>query len=171
MQLWQDEMSARFRCSDPLAGDFEFADVEAVLDALEAALVSADTPMPDAVRQSWQPVAAHPEVRSAWVERARFRPPGGAILTLPELPAMAIVAAGADEESAQRREAYARIRGLPVREEIPAEEIPPPRRPRIALLALIGLGVLLGLLGWGVVALAGRLAAVAASAAGITGDR
>ena len=48
----------RFRCSDPMAGDFEFADVEAVLDALEAALVSPDTPMLDTARQSWQPVAA-----------------------------------------------------------------------------------------------------------------
>lgn len=164
-------MSERFRCSDPLAGDFEFADVEAVLDALEAALVSADTPMLDTVRQSWQPVAAHPEVRSAWAERARFRPPGGAVLALPELPAMAIVAAGADEEAARRREAYARIRGAPVREEIPAGEMPPPRRSRVALLALIGLGVLLGLLGWGVVALAGRLAAFAARAAGVPADR
>jgi hypothetical protein len=31
---------ARFVCSDPDAGDFEFADVEAVLDALEAGLVT-----------------------------------------------------------------------------------------------------------------------------------
>ncbi len=51
---------ARFVCSDPDAGDFEFADVEAVLDALEAALVAPTTPVFDAVRQSSQPVGNAP---------------------------------------------------------------------------------------------------------------
>ena len=60
-----NQMTARFRCSDPLAGDFEFADVQEVLDALEAALVAPDTPMLDTARQSWQPVATHPEIRAA----------------------------------------------------------------------------------------------------------
>ena len=39
-------------------------------------VVEPDTPMFDAARQSWQPVARHPEVRAAWAERARYRPPG-----------------------------------------------------------------------------------------------
>ena len=39
----------------------------------------------DAARQSWQPVARHPEVRAAWAERERYRPPGSA-LELPPLP-------------------------------------------------------------------------------------
>ncbi|MBA3259956.1 MAG: hypothetical protein H0T68_10900 [Gemmatimonadales bacterium] len=161
-------MNARFRCSDPLAGDFEFADVEDVLDALEAALVSPDTPMLDAVRQSWQPVAAHPEVRAAWIERSRFRPPTGTGLALPELPALAAVAAASDDdEGARRREAYARVRGRPVREEIPAEEVPQSGRPRLATLVIVGTAVLLGLIGWGIVSLAIRLAAIAAQAAGV----
>jgi hypothetical protein len=159
-------MTARFRCSDPLAGDFEFADVEEVLDALEAALVSPDTPMLDTARQSWQPVAVHPEVRAAWTERSRYRPPGGSGLVLPELPALAVVSAG-DEESVRRREAFARARGLPVREEIPPEEAPRARRSRAALVVLAGIAVALGLIGWGMVMLAGRLTALAARAAGV----
>ncbi|MBA3553972.1 MAG: hypothetical protein H0W29_04330, partial [Gemmatimonadales bacterium] len=136
-----------------------------MLDALEAALVSPDTPMLDTARQSWQPVAAHPEVRAAWIERSKFRPPSGTGLTLPELPALAAVAAtSGDAESTRRREAYARVRGLPVREEIPAEEIPSSGPPRLAILVLVGSAVLLGLIGWGIVSLAIRLAAVAARA-------
>jgi len=157
----------RFRCSDPMAGDFEFPDVEAVLDALEAALVSPDTPMLDTVRQIWQPVAAHPEVRAAWTERARFRPAAGSVLVLPELPAVAVVAAGQDEESERRKAAYARVRGLPVREEIPAQEMPRNKRPRILWLAVIGLVLGLSLVGWAVLSLAVRLTSVAARAAGL----
>jgi len=66
---------ARFVCSDPDAGDFEFADVEAVLDALEAALLQPATPIFDAARQSWQPVGLHPEIRAAWEARLHYRPP------------------------------------------------------------------------------------------------
>jgi hypothetical protein len=155
---------SRFRCSDPLAGDFEFPDVEAVLDALEAALVSPDTPMLDTARQSWQPVAAHPEVRAAWLERARFQPPMGTALVLPELPA---VAAGEDEESARRKAAYARVRGLPIREEISPHEVPRDTRLRNALLAVVALVLGLSLIAWAVVSLAARLTSVAARAAGL----
>jgi hypothetical protein len=52
--------TARFVCSDPDAGDFEFTDVDAVLDALEAALLQPATPIFDGARQSWQPVGLHP---------------------------------------------------------------------------------------------------------------
>src|ERR687892_1029035 len=100
-------MSYRFRFSDAEAGDFELPDVEAVLDALEAALVGPDTPMFDAARQSWQPVARHPEVRAAWVERAKFRPPGTG-LDLPPLPEEAT--RGESDEAATRRVAYALVR-------------------------------------------------------------
>jgi hypothetical protein len=158
---------SRFRCSDPLAGDFEFPDVEAVLDALEAALVTPETPMLDTARQSWQPVAAHPEVRAAWVARARYRPAGGA-LTLPELPEVRLIVAERDEEAAERKQAYARMRGLPVRETIPVEEVPREKRSRVLLLALVGLLVCLWLVGWAVVSLGGRLASVAARAAGVS---
>jgi hypothetical protein len=150
-----------------MAGDFDFADVEAVLDALEAALVTPDTPMLDLTRQSWQPVAAHPEVRAAWAERARYRPPAGRALALPELPEASVIVAGADEEATRRKQAYARVRGLPVREVIPVDEMPPARRAPMLLLAALGLVLTLGLVGWAVVSLAGRLASVAARAAGL----
>ena len=72
---------SRFQFSDPV---FELPDVESVLDALEAAVVGPETPMFDAARQSWQPVARHPEVRAAWEVRERYRPPGSP-LELPPL--------------------------------------------------------------------------------------
>ena len=78
--------TTRFVCTDPDAGDFEFADVDAVLDALEAALVQPATPLFDAARQSWQPVGMHPEIRAAWEARLRYRPPAASGLGLPALP-------------------------------------------------------------------------------------
>jgi hypothetical protein len=153
-------MSSRFRFNNPGAGDFELPDVEAVLDALEAALVTPDTPMLDLVRQSWQPVAQHPEVRSAWKERARFRPPGTG-LDLPPLPPEA--ARGPGDEAAMRRAAYAMvIRGnrIPIEEPVPPE--PRPRRSIAAALVLIAVIVLL--VGLSVVEIAGSLVRVAARA-------
>ena len=112
-------MAGRFRFTDPAAGDFELPDVESVLDALEAALVEPDTPMLDAVRQSWQPVARHPEIRAAWLARARYRPPGAG-LDLPPLPEEA---SGEPDEAARRRAAYALVlRG----NRVPADASPPP---------------------------------------------
>jgi hypothetical protein len=153
-------MSHRFRFSDAAAGDFELPDVEAVLDALEAALVTPDTPMFDAARQSWQPVARHQEVREAWAERMKFRPPGTG-LDLPPLPEEGAHAEG--DESATRRAAYALVlRGnrVPLEEPVPAE--PRPRRSIAAGLLLV-LVVLL-LVGLSVVELAGSLVRVAAMA-------
>jgi hypothetical protein len=153
-------MNQRFRFSDPAAGDFELPDVEAVLDALEAALVVPGTPMFDAARQSWQPVARHAEVRAAWAERAKFRPPG-TVLDLPPLPEEAV--AGESDESASRRAAYALVlRGnrVPIEEPVPPE--PKPRRSLAAGLVLV-LVVLL-LVGLGIVELAGGLVRVAARA-------
>jgi hypothetical protein len=106
-------------------------------------------------------------VRAAWVARARYRPAGGA-LTLPELPEVRLIVAERDEEAAERKQAYARMRGLPVRETIPVEEVPREKRSRVLLLALVGLLVGLWLVGWAVVSLGGRLASVAARAAGVS---
>ncbi|MGH7581237.1 MAG: hypothetical protein ACREM9_13740 [Gemmatimonadales bacterium] len=148
----------RFRFTDPAAGDFELPDVESVLDALEAALVTPDTPMLDVARQSWQPVARHPEVRAAWEERARFRPPGGG-LDLPALPPEEDRVP--TDEAAKRRAAYAMVvRGnrIPIEEPVPAD--PQPKRSIAAGLLLVV--VLLALLGLGVVELAGGLVRVAA---------
>jgi hypothetical protein len=153
-------MSYRFRFSNPGAGDFELPDVEAVLDALEAALVTPDTPMFDAARQSWQPVARHHEVREAWAERAKFRPPGTG-LDLPPLPDE--VVQGEGDESAERRAAFALVlRGnrIPVEEPVPAE--PKPRRSIAAGLILVI--VVLFLVGLSVVELAGGLVRIATRA-------
>jgi hypothetical protein len=149
----------RFRFSDAAAGDFELPDVEAVLDALEAALVAPDTLMFDAARQSWQPVARHQEVRDAWAQRARFRPAGTG-LDLPPLPEEA---RGESDESAKRRAAYALVlRGnrIPVEEPVPAE----PKSRRSIAAGLILVAVILFLVGLSVVELAGGLVRVAARA-------
>jgi hypothetical protein len=153
-------MTYRFRFSDAAAGDFELPDVESVLDALEAALVEPDTPMFDAARQSWQPVARHAEVRAAWVERARFRPSGTG-LDLPPLPEEEVRVE--NDETARRRAAYALVlRGNRIAVEEPVPEEPKPRRSIAAGLVLV-LVVLL-LVGLSVVELAGSLVRVAARA-------
>jgi hypothetical protein len=157
-------MTHRFRFSDAAAGDFELPDVEAVLDALEAALVAPDTPMFDAARQSWQPVAGHQEVRAAWAERAKFRPPGSG-LDLPPLPDEEM--RGRSDETSRRRAAYALvIRGnrIPVEEPVPAE----PRPVRSIAAGLILVLVVLLLVGLSVVELAGGLVRVAARAVRLT---
>ena len=151
---------SRFHFSEPA---FELPDVESVLDALEAAVIGAETPMFDAVRQSWQPVARHPDVRAAWSDRARYRPPGSG-LDLPPLPEEDAAIDPAEDEAARRREAYAVvIRGnrLPVEEPLPPE--PGPRRSIAAGLVLVL--VALVLIGVAVLELASGLARVAARAA------
>jgi hypothetical protein len=129
-----------------------FQDIEAILDALEAALVSADTPLFDSVRQSWQPVGLHPEVRSAWEARERFRPPVGSRLALPALPAPAVVE---DEELARRRAAWAHVRGGGHHRHPPHE--PSVRGVRLAAAAAVAAVVLLAAVGWAIVAFAVRL--------------
>jgi hypothetical protein len=157
----------RFVCSDPDAGDFEFADVDAVLDALEAALVQPATPLFDAVRQSWQPLGLHPEIRRGWEDRLRYRPPPAAGLGLPALPSVtALVRSLPDDadERDRRREAFARVRAA----------LPPTTRrgaPRDRSRRLLAMGVVWALLvvavvGWMVVLFAARLADFAASVAG-----
>ena len=151
---------SRFHFSDPA---FELPDVESVLDALEAAVVGPETPMFDAARQSWQPVARHPEVRAAWVQRARYRPPGAA-LDLPPLPDEAAPLDAEIGEAARRRAAYAMVvRG----NRIPVEEPPPPEpKPRRSIAAGLALVlVVLLLIGVAVVELATGLVRVAARAA------
>jgi hypothetical protein len=146
-------VSARFRFANPPAADFELPDVAAVLDALEAAVVTPETPMFDAARQSWQPVGRHPEVRAAWAERARFLPPGAAPIELPaEEPD-----GGTEEE--QRRRAWEMVkRGNRVPLAQPAE--PAGRRRGVAALLVAVVAVVVVLLGWGVLALAGEFSRV-----------
>jgi hypothetical protein len=152
---------SRFHFSDPV---FELPDVESVLDALEAAVVGPETPMFDAARQSWQPVARHPEVRAAWTARARYRPPGSG-LDLPPLPVETAPLDAEVDEAAGRRAAYAMVvRGnrIPVADPPPPAE-PKPRRSIAAGLALIL--VVLVLIGVAVVEIATGLVRVAARAA------
>jgi hypothetical protein len=145
-------MTARYRCSDPQAGDFEFDDAESVLDALEAALVTPDTPMLDTVRQTWQPVAQHPEIVAAWAARTRFGRPQTPGLTLPEIPEKT-AETRLDDELSQRRLAFARLRaGLPA-----LSRETKPRVQRLAVIGVIWAVLTLALIGWGVVAFASRL--------------
>ena len=158
----------RFVCTDADAGDFEFADVEAVLDGLEAALVRPTTPIFDAARQNWQPVGMHPEIRAAWAERLRYRPPGAAGLALPELPSMTALARRLpddEDERARRREAYARARAASVAVEVRTGQ--DGAGSRFAALGLVWTLVLLAVMGWLVVTFAARLSEVATRAAGI----
>ena len=150
---------SRFHFSDPA---FDLPDVESVLDALEAAVVGPETPMFDAARQSWQPLARHPEVRAAWADRARYRPPGSA-LDLPPLPDESVSLGTEDDEGARRRAAYALVvRGnrIPVAEPPPPE--PKPRRSIAAALAVVLMALVL--IGVAVVELATGLVRVAARA-------
>ena len=135
----------RFLISNPPASDFELPDLEALLDALESTLVTPETPVFDAVRQSWQPVGRHPEVRAAWAERARYLPPGA---QRPELPTPEV---DPDEitEQQQRRQAWEMVKR--------GRRLPPRRRPRAPMLGVAVVILLLGLLAWGVVDLAGSL--------------
>jgi hypothetical protein len=163
---------ARFVCSDPDAGDFEFADVEAVLDGLEAALLRPATPIFDAARQSWQPVGLHPEIRAAWEARLRYRPPSAGGLALPELPSMTAIARSLPEddadERANRREAYARVKAkVPVVVGTLGDD----RAPRFAAVGLVWALVLLAVVGWVVVTFASRLAELAAAAVGLRSPR
>lgn len=162
--------TARFVCTDPDAGDFEFADVEAVLDALEAALVQPATPLFDAARQSWQPVGMHPEVRAAWEARLRYRPPSASGLGLPELPSMTALARSLPDEDAERerrREAFARVRAsVPV--EVGTHEKHGRREPRFAAVGVMWALVVLAVVGWAVVVFATRLSEFAAGVVGVT---
>ena len=159
--------TTRFVCTDPDAGDFGFADVDAVLDALEAALVQATTPLFDAARQSWQPVGMHPEIRAAWEARLRYRPPAASGLGLPALPSMTALARSLPDEAAereQRRDAFARVRAaLPV--EVRTHD---KGEPRFAAVGVMWALVVLAVVGWALVIFATRLSEFAAAAANIT---
>jgi hypothetical protein len=145
-------VSGRFRFANPPAGDFELPDVAAVLEALEAAVVTMETPVFDAARQSWQPVGRHPEVRAAWAERARYLPPGAGRAALPPEPT------DEPDEPALRRQAWEMVkRGNRVPLEEPVAGVGERRR-GIGALALAGLMLLIVLLGWGLLSLAGELA-------------
>ena len=158
-------MAERFLCSDPEVGDLTFADVESILDALEAALVSSETPLFDSVRQSWQPVGLHPEVRTAWEARERFRPPGSSRLSLPTLPAPSAVEVG---DLTLRRAAFARVRTASQFEN--ADDEQPPKRSVVAIAWMLGV-MMLVFVGWAVVALAVRLSAIAGGLFAVSSKR
>ena len=165
--------TARFVCSDPDAGDFEFADVEAVLDGLEAALLQPGTPIFDAARQSWQPVGLHPEIR------ARL---GGS----PPLPAALRRRAGPSRAALDHRDRAESARGRRGRVGPPTRSLCPDPRPRsrVEVRTLPGTArrasppsaslwalLLLAVVGWVVVKFAARLSEFAAAAVGMKGSR
>jgi hypothetical protein len=113
-----------------------------------------ETPVFDAARQSWQPVGRHPEIRAAWAERARYLPPGVGRAPLPPDPT------DEPDEPALRRQAWEMVkRGNRVPLAEPVAEVGERRR-GIGALALAGLMLLIVLLGWGLVSLAGELSRV-----------
>jgi hypothetical protein len=153
----------RFVCTDPDAGDLEFADVEAVLDALEAALVQPATALFDVARQSWQPLGLHPEIRAAWENRLRYRPATSGLGLPPLLSMTALVRSLPEEDDglARRREAFARVRAG----RLPPPPPGPPPRDRSRRYAAVGIAwalVLLAVVGWAIVTFASRLSDFAA---------
>jgi hypothetical protein len=153
----------RFVCTDPDAGDLEFADVDSVLDALEAALVHPATALFDAARQSRQPLGLHPEIRAAWEKRLRYQPttPGLGLPPLPSMTALVRSLPKDDDELERRRAAFARVRrGAPTLE--PADTPPRDRSSRYAAIGLAWALVLLAVVGWAIVAFASRLSSFAA---------
>ncbi len=162
--------TARFVCTDPDAGDFEFAGVDDVLDALEAALVQPATPLFDAARQSWQPVGMHPEIRAAWEARLRFCPPAASGLGLPPLPSLTALARSLPDEEAERdrrRDAFARIRAV-VPAEVGTRGKQDRGEPRFAAVGIMWALVVLMVVGWVVVVFATRLSEFAAGVVGAT---
>lgn len=161
----------RFVCSDPDAGDLEFADVEAVLDALEAALVQPATPLFDAARQSWQPLGLHVEIRAAWEHRLGYRPstPGLGLPALPSVTAIVRSLPSEPDDLAERRNAYARIRAPRIPSDIPprtASHAPRDRSRRFAAAGVVWALLVLALVGWALVSFAARLSDFAAGLAG-----
>jgi hypothetical protein len=162
----------RFVCSDPDVGDLEFADLDAVLDALEAALIQPSTPLFDSARQSWQPVGLHAEIRAAWEARLRYRPPPASGLGLPELPSVTALVRSLPEDDGERdrrREAFARVRAP---EQAAVRATPrDDREPRFAAAAVVWALVLLAVVGWVVIVFAARLSELAAAAVEIRSAR
>jgi hypothetical protein len=162
----------RFVCSDPDVGDLEFADLDAVLDALEAALIQPATPLFDSARQSWQPVGLHAEIRAAWEARLRYRPPSAAGLGLPELPSVTALVRSLPEDDGERdrrREAFARV--LSPERAVVHATTRDNREPRFAAAAVVWTLVLLAVVGWVVIVFAGRLSEFAAAAVEIRSPR
>jgi hypothetical protein len=156
--------AARFVCTDPDAGDLEFADADAVLDALEAALVQPGTPLFDVVRQSRQALGLHPEIRAAWEDRLRYQPaaPGLGLPPLPSMTALVRSLPEDDDELERRRQAFASVRAgrLPPVPNAPTQH----RSHRYAAIGLAWALILLALVGWAIVAFASRLSAFAGGA-------
>jgi hypothetical protein len=157
----------RFVCTDPDAGDLEFADAEAVLDALEAALVQPATPLFDSARQSWQPLGLHAEIRAAWEHRLRYRPqtPGLGLPTLPSVTALVRSLPADVDELERRREAFARIRAPRLPPRTPPHP-PRDRSRRFATAGIVWVLLVLAVVGWAVVTFAARLSDFAASVVG-----
>ena len=163
--------TTRFVCTDPDAGDLEFADVEAVLDALEAALGTSGHAI---VRRR------PPELAAAWTCTRKFARLGSigfatdrrrSGLGLPELPSVtALVRSLPDDgdERERRRDAYARVRAArlppspPVRPAAPGDH-----SRRLATIGLVCALLVLAVVGWALVTFATRLTDFAAGAVGL----
>ncbi len=65
---------SKFSVTDKVGAVRLFPRVEALLDSLEAGLLSADDIVFDAGRKEWVSIKDHPEVLAGWEERQCYRP-------------------------------------------------------------------------------------------------
>jgi hypothetical protein len=168
-------MTSRYQSAPAAAGagtPLFWQTLDAVLDALEDGRLAGDDYLFDAVRQSWQPIGRHPEVAAGWSERMRFRPPAerrelDAVerhpAAFPALSPEGITPTGTPAVSrdlAARAALLRRERDLPM----PPGPAAVPAAPAAVGVWMIWLGaasllLALGFVAWGVLRLAGGLAA------------
>ena len=132
----------------PPGGRLELPDVEAILDALEAAVVTPETLVFDAARQSWQPVGRHPEVRAAWPSGLVFSPPARDARSRPPR------SPDGPGEQELRHRAWEMVKPG---NRVPLAEPAPAGRRGLGTLAVAALVLVVLLLGWGVLTLPASL--------------
>jgi hypothetical protein len=169
-------MTSRYQ-SAPAAADSGtslcWQTLDAVLDALEDGRLAGDDYLYDAVRQSWQPIRRCPEVAAGWSERMRFRPPAerrelDAVERLPAaFPALSPKGVTPTGTPAVSRNLAARAALLRRERDLPMPRAASPAAAGAAAAGvwMIWLGaasllLALGMVAWGVLRLAGGLAAL-----------
>jgi hypothetical protein len=159
-------MAARFR-AEPITGiPLLLPTLDDVLDAVEAGRLGAHDAVFDASRQAFVRVQDHPELCARWAERQRYRPPDGrrplgdappdAALAFPALsdgghtPAHGV---RHDADLAARKAAWAAIKARHAAAEARTESL-------FTTTALVVAMLLIGLVGWSVLAFATGLGRV-----------
>jgi hypothetical protein len=158
---------ARFRTAREPGTGLVLPTVDALLDALEAGRLGPDDVVFDVQLQTWMPAKLHPELRTAWAERQRFRPLDDRT-SLDRLPDAALAYPALDdagttpahgtaaEDLTERRAAFRAIRErTPAPAPIVHALIPGARLESLfGHTALVLVLLLLGLVGWAIVGFA-----------------